>query len=429
MMKILHVIPSVSALHGGPSQAIVTIEKSLSAKGVAVTTLTTDDDGPGRRLTPGEKPFYVNGATRIYARKWTEFYKVAPGIVIWLWRNVRLFDVVHIHALFSFSSVAAGAIASLRRVPYVVRPYGTLMAYGVKQRRPRLKRVSLLLIEGPILRNATFVHFTSRAELDEARSIGIPFNAVVIPLGVEAAPLGEAGPNDAWPKSDRKKVLYLSRIDPKKNIEGLLRAFAIVKEAYPDVDLLIAGSGSTKYVLGLKKLAAELGIEDSLEWLGHVEGARKAEAFGRGQIFALPSFSENFGVAVVEAMLSGLPCILGQGVAIAKDVSQAGAGFSVAPHPPAIAAAILRMLHEEDCRRRMGERAKSYAEREYSTARMTQRLMALYKSVTSRDGKSAKQSHSEEVEFLSTLQEPGPPASRMGFRVPRADRPRKDLSE
>jgi glycosyltransferase involved in cell wall biosynthesis len=391
MVKILHVIPSVSALHGGPSQAIVTIEKSLSARGAAVTTLTTDDDGPGRRLAAVDKPPNVNGATRIYARKWTEFYKIAPSIVIWLWGNVRLFDLVHIHGLFSFSGVAAGAIAFVRRVPYVVRPYGTLMAYGVEQRRPRLKRLSLLFFEGPILRNATFVHFTSTAELDEARRIGIPFKAVVIPLGVEVAPLAETDLSDASerPKSDAKTVLYLSRIDPKKNIEGLLRAFAVVRETYPDAVLLIAGSGSLNYVLALKKLAAELAIEENLQWLGHVEGTRKLGAFLAAQIFTLPSFSENFGVAAVEAMLLGLPCILGEGVAIAKEVSEAGAGLVVAPHPPTIAAAIVRLLDDDDYRRRMGERAKSYAEREYSTAKMTQRLMALYESVISSDAGSA----------------------------------------
>jgi glycosyltransferase involved in cell wall biosynthesis len=368
------------------------MEKSLSAIGVAVTTLTTDDGGPEQRLAARARPAKANGATRIYARKWFDFYNIAPGMAFWLWRNVRLFDVVHIHTLFSFSSIAAGAIASIRRVPFIVRPCGTLMAYGVRQRRPRLKRLSLFFIEGQILRKATVVHFTSNVELDEAKSIGIPFKAIVIPLGVEATSWGETGTADIpeWPRSDQKKVLYLSRIDPKKNIEGLLRAFAMVKQAYPETALLVAGSGSSDYVSGLKILAAELGIEDNLQWLGHVSGAQKFRVFSGADIFVLPSFSENFGLAVAEAMLAGLPCILGEGVAIAKDVCEAGAGLVVSPHPPAIAAAIVRMLNDEDRRRSMGERARSYAEREYSTTTMGQRLVALYESATSGNSKPAK---------------------------------------
>ena len=139
-MRVLHVIPSISPVHGGPSQAMAMMERALESAGVAVTTATTDDDGPRRRIPFELQLDKVNGVARVYSRKLFDFYKVAPGLVPWLWRHVRDFDVVHIHALFSFSSVVAGQIARERDVPYVVRPLGTLATYAVMQRHPWSKR-------------------------------------------------------------------------------------------------------------------------------------------------------------------------------------------------------------------------------------------------------------------------------------------------
>src|SRR5262245_33296934 len=131
---------------------IAVMEAAVTEAGADVTTATTDDDGPGRRLAIDARRHRANGATRFYARKWLDFYNIAPGIVPWLWRNVPRFDVVHIHALFSFSSIAAAIVARTKGVPYVIRPLGTLTTYGISQRRPWLKRLSLAFIEGPILR-------------------------------------------------------------------------------------------------------------------------------------------------------------------------------------------------------------------------------------------------------------------------------------
>lgn len=384
--NILHVIPSVSLIHGGPSWAIVSIEKSLSSKGLKITTATTDDDGPGCRLEGSAKLIDVSGATRIYFRKWFDFYKVAPGFLPWLWKNIDCFDVVHIHALFSFTSIAAGTIAWIRRVPYVVRPLGTLATYGVTQRRPWLKKLSLRFLEGPVLRRAAYVHCTSQSELDEARALGIPFRGGVLALGVEK-PQSECSASTN--KVRKPTALFLSRLDPKKNVESLLRAFAIVVRERKDAVLLIAGNGPEAYVANLKQQADNLSIGPSIMWLGHVEGEAKAAAFAGADVFVLPSYSENFGIAAVEAMLTGIPCILGQGVGIAGEIEAAGAGWVVAPDPSSIATAIALALDDVGNRKRMGERARLFAEREYSTDAMATRLVSLYASLANNRKASA----------------------------------------
>ena len=382
-MRVLHVIPSVSSVDGGSSRAMMLMEQSLSAAGVSVTTITTDDDGPGCRLADVNRPAEVHGARRVYVRKWSDSYKFAPALLIWLERHLHDFDVLHVHALFSFSSVAAALMAWRKDVPYVIEPLGTLTNYGMKQRRPFAKRVSLALFERRILERAAAVHFTSEAEFEEAKDLAIPLSGVVIPLGAEAASAQSSVAllRDYPILGDRTVLLFLSRLDPKKNLEGLLKAFAALDPAKRKLVLLIAGAGEPTYTESLKYLARCLNVDDEVIWFGHVEHDTKAAVFASADIFVLPSLSENFGMAAAEALLAGLPCVLGRGVAIAREIEASGAGLMVDPTPQDIAAAVNRLVDDEDLRHSMGEAGKKLAGELFSTSVMAARLISLYEEV------------------------------------------------
>jgi glycosyltransferase involved in cell wall biosynthesis len=384
-MKVLHVIPSLSAVHGGPSRALPLMERSLAAEGVTVETATTNDNGPGRHngRTCG-LPLFENGVTRHYFHKQVDFYKVSLDLAGWLKCHAPDYDLLHIHALFSFSSIAAAWAARRAGVPYIVRPLGTLTHYGRTQRRPWLKRQSLKWIEGPVLRDAAAVHFTSLDEQREAEACGVPMRSVVIPLGIEAP----AVTDDTLVRSRfvalqaAPYLLYLSRLDPKKNLEGLLRAFAQCRGLWPNTQLLIAGTGTRDYVANLVTLASALGLDNHVVWAGHMDGELKASALAGAQLFVLPSFSENFGIAAAEALMAGLPCLLGQGVAIATDVVQAGAGVAVVPEPNAIAAGLRQLLAADASEyARMSANAAALASDKFSVEAMGRNLVALYESV------------------------------------------------
>src|ERR1700683_1567970 len=233
-MRILHVIPSVSPVRGGPSRAIVDIEQALATRGIEVTTVTTNDDGDACTLpVPCGKPVVTRFATRLYFPRTTVFFKVSIGLGQWLRENVSAFDVVHAHALFSFAPIAAAFIARQADVPYILRPLGTLARYGMTRHHPMLKRVSFALIERRLLESANAVHFTSLAEKREAEALGLKCRSALVPLGVDVTFVsknirsrGECGAFD---------LLFLSRIDPKKNIEGLLQAIQLVRAKNLDV--------------------------------------------------------------------------------------------------------------------------------------------------------------------------------------------------
>jgi len=383
-MKVLHVIPSLSKVHGGPTRALELMEQALVQQGVAVDTATTDDEGPGRRnAKPCGRPLPENGAIHWYFRKNLEFYKPSAAFAAWVAREVRRYDLVHIHALFSFTSTVSAWAARRAGVPYVLRPLGTLGTYGVRHRRPWIKGLSLQLVERRMLERAGAVHFTSEQEAVEARQLGIPIREAVVALAVEPPALAPADVHGSRMASRRGGpcILFLSRLDAKKNVESLLDAVAMLATEHPALRLLIAGDGQASYAASLKERAQALGIGQQVVWAGHLDGDDKAAAFAAADLFVLPSFSENFGIAAAEALAAGLPCVLGDGVAIAHSVVEAQAGIAVATDAPSICAGLRRMIEDEEGLIRMAANARRLALDRYSVDAMGSALKQLYANV------------------------------------------------
>src|SRR2546423_1507965 len=154
-LRALHVIPSLSTKHGGPSYAVRAMAQALAKQSVEVTIATTDDDGHDARLkVPIGQPVKEDDATIYYFRRNILPYKISFGLMRWLKSNISRFDIVHVHALFSFSSTIASHYAYHRGVPYIVRPLGVLNKYGLENRRPFLKKLTMPLIESRILRHS-----------------------------------------------------------------------------------------------------------------------------------------------------------------------------------------------------------------------------------------------------------------------------------
>lgn len=390
-MKVLHVIPSVSAVHGGPSRAMVNIERALAGRGIEVTTVTTNDDGDDHTLpVQCGSPIGTPYATRWYYPRTTVFFKVSIGLGQWLKKNVKTFDIVHVHALFSFAPVAAAFIARQAGVPYVVRPLGVLAPYGMTKHHPTLKRVSFALIERRLIESANAIHFTSKAEQGEAEALGLKCQSVLIPLGIDF----DGAPRMTRLQTDQSgafELLFLSRIDPKKNLEGLLKAIQLVRMKQLKVNLTIAGDGDPRYIARLQAFARLLRIAEYVRWIGHVEGEKKREVFAGASAFVLPSYSENFGIAVAEALAAGLPCLVSRRVALSDQVEKAGAGIVIDTTPQDIAAGLERLMRDGVGLLEKSFAARTLATKEFSIEGMGARLEALYRRIldSKREGEIA----------------------------------------
>jgi glycosyltransferase involved in cell wall biosynthesis len=376
--KILHVIPSVGPERGGPSVLMRTLARALSQAGMEVHVATTDDNGPGRLPVLHGVPQQEDGATFWYFPRQTRFYTFSWPLTRWLARHVREFDLVHIHALFSYAALPAALLAHRAGVPYIVRPLGTLNRWGIENRRPWLKKLSFRVLESRILASAAGIHYTSEQEQVEAGELGVSAHPLIIPNAVEI-PVGQA----SRPGHDRKVILFLSRIDRKKGLDLLFEAFARVRRECPGVVLVLAGTGDPAWVATLKTTAERLGIASDVVWAGFLTGDDKWAALTTADVFVLPSYSENFGIALVEALACGCPVVLSDQVGIHREISRAEAGLVTPCRVDELATAILTVLTDANLRRRMSENGVRLARQQFSLEAVSRQLAAAYGAVSS----------------------------------------------
>ncbi len=367
-------IPSISRVHGGPSIALETMVRGLAQAGVTVHVATTNDDGAGHLDVPHGEPVTRDGATYFFFPRQTQFYKFSLPLTQWLRRSVNNYGVLHIHALFSYAGMPAAFFAKRADAPYILRPLGTLNRYGMQKHHAALKKISYPLIEQRMIANAAWMHYTSAQEKLEAEALGVTHPSVVIPLGVEIPPV------TLKQKNGSIHFLYLARLDPIKGLDLLLPAFVRVRAKYPSAQLVLAGDGDAKYVELLKRQAIELGIGNAVTWTGFVTGEAKRDLLAQADVFVLPSYSENFGLAVVEAMAAGLPVIVTPGVAVAREIEQGGAGLVASPNAESLASAMLTLVVQATRRSAMGECGRRLVAEKYSVEAMTRALLALYQT-------------------------------------------------
>lgn len=345
---MLHVIPSVSPLRGGPSKAVFEMVEALRQQGVEAAILTTDDDGPGvdPSLPPG-RWIERQGVPLLAFRRWNpplaplREFAVSPGLSRWLRRHIHAYDLLHVHAIFSFPSTCSMLQARRSRVPYLVRTIGQLSPWSLAQSSGR-KRWMLRLVERRNLDQAAALHFTTLAEQQEASGLGLSPPALVLPLGVRGLDPSHAPDPSPEPGQGATRFLFLSRLHPKKQLDRLLAALAILVEQRPAAawSLAIAGRGEPAYEQELRALAGRFGIADRCRWLGHLEGAVKQRQLASAHWLVLPSAAENFGIVVAEALACGTPVILSPEVAMASLVAESGAGLISDSEPQSLARAL-----------------------------------------------------------------------------------------
>lgn len=399
-MRLVHIIPAISPVYGGPSQMIAGFSKALAAAGVAVTILTTDangDSGQAPLAVPLGVPMAQDGYEIRYFRQtgWRR-YKFSAGLLGWLATQTAAFDLAHIHALFSPVSSTAAAIARTRHLPYVLRPLGTLDPIDLQKKR-RLKQLYATLIERQNLAGAAAVHFTSRQEAATAERFGLTLRDWILPLGVDlaefaAAPAERRAIREAISTGiaqtvrdrlaippDRPVVLFLSRLDPKKGLDLLIPALEQVQAAGIPFHWILAG-GNPQNPDYEKQVGDRLNaspLRACTTQTGFVAAQARRDLLLAADLFVLPSYYENFGIAVAEAMAAGLPVVVSDAVPLHEDVTQAQAGWVVPCEPRALAHTLAIALQAAD-RPQRGIAAQHWARDHYDWRAIAHRAIQKY---------------------------------------------------
>lgn len=387
-MRVLHVIPSVSACRGGPSTAIAPMVRALRAIDVDAAILATNDDGPdlldvetGKWTEhAGERAYFLPRFSPPI-RAVREF-AIAPGFSAWARSNFPGFDIIHVHALFSFLPSRAMMVCRRLGLPYVLRPLGLLEPWSLAKSRIR-KRAFLKLFDGRNLRAASAIHFTSVREREVSECTN-GANGFIAALGVKTP--------EPFDGSDRNRlraelavdretcvILFLARWHPKKGVPVLLRALERIRDR--DWFLILAGSGDPDQERSIQLEIDRLGLRNRVRLPGFLQGREKEKAFATADLFVLPSRSENFGIAVAEAMVRGLPCIVTTDVAIASDISSADAGWVIDDAESQLSNALEIAITSRGERERRGGNAGDFARANYNWSRCAEILKREYTSI------------------------------------------------
>lgn len=382
-MRILHVIPSMGAVHGGPPQAVSAICRAQAELGADITLITTDDNGADRLDMPLGQPIEQDGYRTIYFRRTLRAYTFSWPLTRWLIDHIADYDFLHAHAVFCYPPLVAAFLAFIRRVPYAVTPHGLLLSWGLNRGRTRAKKLSMALWDIPLLDRAAFVHATSDLERRELEALGLKSPIELVLLGWQPA-YADTGATikklATWPshKKERVKLLFVGRFHSTKGLDLLFPAVARALEQRDDLILLLAGRGEAEYEEWMCREIERHGIQGSVYWLGFIEGAEKSYAYTHSDIVAVPSYSESFGMVVLEAAGHGVPVIVSDQVAIHAEIAQARAGIVVPCQVEPLAEAITRLASDSNLRREMGNQGVNVVREKFNKKSTASTLLALY---------------------------------------------------
>ncbi|WP_395666131.1 glycosyltransferase [Methylocella sp.] len=339
-MVILHIIPTVNPEYGGPVAGIYTSAPAFLEQGCEREIVSLDLPDDPWVLASSLKVYPMGNADPGY-KSWKQRiplmrYGYSPKLAPWIRANAARYDAVIVNGLWNYASFAARQALSGGDVRYFVYAHGMLDPYfnRIDPIKGLFKQALWLWSEGRLINRATSVMFTTEEEKELAKTSFWPFRArsKVVPYGVvdvEGDPEAQIAAFRALAPGlgERRFVLFLSRIHPKKGCDLLIEAFSQIAAKDPDLDLVVAGPDSVGSVAQLQERARALGIDGRVHWPGMLKGDAKWGAFRACEAFVLPSHQENFGIVVAEAMACARPVLTTNKVNTWREVVAGRAGF------------------------------------------------------------------------------------------------------
>jgi glycosyltransferase involved in cell wall biosynthesis len=384
-MRILQVVPTYypAVRYGGPIFAVHGLCRALAARGHELHVFTTNIDGAGITATPVATPVDLDGVQITYfpcplVRRlyWS------PALGQALRHQIGKFDLVHLHTVFLWPTWAAARAARNIGIPYVLSPRGMLVKDLIARRSRLAKSAWIRLIERANVEQAAALHLTSQLEAAELARFGWPLPRLAVIPNATDEPLSsndKIAPDVEAITREQPLVLSLGRLSWKKGLDRLLQAFAHTQSG----TLAVVGTDDENFAPQLVKLAADLQIADRVRILPRtVVGSEKERLFAAARLFVLPSYSENFGNVVLEAMRRGVPVVVTPEVGAAEIVRTSGAGLVVKGDPEPLSSAIRLLTGDLVLAHSMGEAGRRHAAAHFTWAQVAAQMEDLYNSIS-----------------------------------------------
>jgi len=303
-----------------------------------------------------------------------------------LMRSTPGFDIVHIHFVFPFSSLAAASACHAADVPYVLSANGSLDPF-LHARHRHLKDAYLRLFGRRALNRASAMHFMSEGERERAAPFAVSAPQVVINYGIDTAkyrPGSRSGSvRTRYALGEKKVVLYVGRIAQSKGLDLLVDAFRDIWVQDKRLHLLLVGPDDG-YGASIAHRVSRLGLNACVTLTGRVSEQEKLAAYREADVFAFPSYTEAFGLAMLEAMGSGLPVLTTDRVSLARDLVEANAALVVQLDTDSVAGGLAQLLNDSAHRQRLRSAARQLVTERFSWNAVAERFVDLYESVVTR---------------------------------------------
>ena len=366
-MKVLHVISSLSRGGGGPSRSAQGLVAGLNRAGVETWLMT---------LYHGDDP-WIEGVNRFANGE--PFAEVAARFKP---------DIVHLHGLWNTGLHRCAVICRSRHIPYVIAPRGMLEPWSLKQKWLK-KWIARLLYQDRDLKFAAALHATAESEAVQFRRLGFKNPVIVSPNGVNVPKELGTGNGERGTGGRIRRVLFVSRMHPKKGVMELVEAWGRVvsggvgewRSWKVELVYTVSGDFEKEYEAKVRARVKELGLEDSFIFTGALDDDEKWKSYARADLFVLPTYSENFGIVVAEALWAGVPVITTKGTPWRElEENKCGWWIDTGIEPLTKALSEVTAL-DVATRREMGERGRKLVEEKYTWDAVVKKMVTGYRGI------------------------------------------------
>jgi glycosyltransferase involved in cell wall biosynthesis len=392
-MRVLCVIPKYwpAFQYGGPISSVHYLNKTLVEKGVGVTVYTTNVGLD--KSVPVNQEVELDGVkvnyfmfTKLFEFMGATGWQFSLQLTDALKENLQDFDLIYIVRIWSYPAAAAAYYSRRYEKPYIFVPRGMLCPYTFSKKIWK-KWLYYYLIVKRNLEGALAIHYTSDDEAEKTHPfLGLQSRPVIIPNGIKlsefpAFPDGQRLKTRYPHLKDKKIILFLGRIHKVKRLDVLVKAFALLAKEKKDAHLLIAGGGKGTYCRRVKKWIRECGMNAQVTFTGILTGKEKIEAYAGSDIFVLPSYSESFGMAVVEAMACSLAVVISNKVGIYKEVKRNKAGIVIDANTESLHQAMKLLLEDFSLKKEIAANGRKLVEEYYDIDKVADKMIENFRKI------------------------------------------------